>query len=180
MENNNYQELFKEIGGEENFESRFQQLLKTIKAFLVEGEYDDGIQCNERILYHVLLDYYSDIIRLKDFHEILYTKTDKNIAYLIFWFVRRKPIQMNCVSDNEKDIFVNERFACYLLINECIFRDEEGLYNYNLNDEGLKVFDKYMDLLLYYLKYRQLNPQMIELWIESFKLGRYFPINKVV
>ena len=31
--------------------------------------------------------------------------------------------------------------------------------------------DEYIDLLLYYLKYRECNPQVLELMIESFKMG---------
>jgi hypothetical protein len=166
-----YQELMHDVG-EKKFSSRFDELLKTINDFLQEAQYDDNVVCNERILYHVLLDYYSDIRRLKEFHDILHTKTDKVMAYLIFWIVRRKPIQYTKFSEDEKDIFVNERFACYLLINECLWK--EGYYK--INDGEAEQVDAYIDLLLYYFKYRQINPQVIELMIESFKIGRLFPI----
>ncbi|MCM1498867.1 MAG: hypothetical protein NC124_10425 [Clostridium sp.] len=39
------------------------------------------------------------------------------------------------------------------------------------NSKILDDLDKYIDLLLYYFKYRELNPQVIELIIESFKMG---------
>lgn len=170
-----YQELLEQIG-EENFDSRFAELLRQINAFLEEGRYDENIICNERILYHVLLDYYSDIKRLKDFHEIVHTKTDKKFAYLIYWFLRRKPIQIKEFLTDEKDIFVNERFCCYLLMNECLLQSDGGPINTKLSDEEMKKFEKYIDMLLYYFKYRQVNEQMLELIIETFKLGRLFPI----
>lgn len=167
-----YTELLAKIG-EENFSNRFAELEKTINTFLEEAGYEGQFECNERILYHVLLDYYSDIDRLKEFHDIIHTKTDKVMAYLIYWIVRRKPVQFMYNKD-EKDIFVNERFACYLVINECLWKESE----YRLDEDGYEKVDNYIELLLYYFKYRQLNPQVIELMIESFKIGRLFPIHK--
>ena len=70
----------------------------------------DCAECNDRILYHLLLDYYSDIHRLKPFHGIEYTKSDKNIAYLSYWILRRKPIQIDNSVEKDKDIFYSRMF----------------------------------------------------------------------
>lgn len=173
----NYQKLIQDIG-KDNFDSRFAQILNQINDFLEEAGYNDTVQCNERILYHVLLDYYSDIARLKEFHDIKDTKTDKIIAYLIFWIIRRKPIQLGEFSEHEKDIFVNERFACYMLINECLLQPENDMIGAKLGNEEMDKFEKYIDFILYYFKYRQVNAKVIELIIETFKIGRLFPIIK--
>ena len=165
-----YRDLIGEIG-EGNFESRFRNLLDLINKFLKEAEYPaDSVLCNERILYHVLLDYYSDIARLKEFHEIKHTKSDKVVAYLIFWILRRKPIQLKQYSSEEKDIFVNERFACAYLLTECLLESQ----NAQMTDDITDKLDKYIEFILYYFKYRQVNPQVIELVIESFKMGLEF------
>lgn len=177
MEQPNYQKLLADVG-EENFDSRFAELLKQIQVFLEEGKYNEKIVCNERVLYHALLDYYADISRLKDFHDIKHTKTDKKIAYLIYWIARRKPIQITEFLSDEKDIFVNERFCCFLLLNECLLRSGGEYVNTKLDDKDMKVFEKYIDMLLYYFKYRHLNAQMLELVIETFKVGRLFPISE--
>lgn len=161
-----YTELIANVG-KENFESRFHELLDSINKFLSEAKYPDTVICNERILYHVLLDYFSDIARLKEFHKIKHAKSDKVIAYTIYWIVRRKPIQLTEFSDSEYDIFVNERYACNLLLAECLLENDTNI----TKNDVLEQFDKYIDLLLYYFKYRALNPQVIELLIESFKMG---------
>lgn len=161
-----YKDLLEKVG-KDNFESRFHELLNSMNKFLSEAKYPDSIICNERILYHVLLDYYSDIARLKEFHKIKHTKSDKVIAYIIYWILRRKPIQLTEFSDSEYDIFVNERYACNLLLAECLLENDAGI----TNNSVLEQLDKYIDLLLYYFKYRALNPQVIELLIESFKMG---------
>lgn len=166
-----YKDLIKDVGKKE-FDSRFRELLRQITEFLEEAGYQEHVECNERILYHVLLDYYSDIRRLKDFHKIIHTKTDKVMAYLIYWIVRRKPIQFTGFTEMEKDIFVNERFACYLLFAESVM----GNVNKQLNADECAAYKNYVESLLYYFKYRQINPQVIELLIETFKIGRLFPI----
>ena len=35
----------------------------------------------------------------------------------------------------------------------------------------MKKLDDYMEMVLYYFKYRECNPQVVELVIESFKMG---------
>ncbi len=37
--------------------------------------------------------------------------------------------------------------------------------------EDMKKLDDYMEMVLYYFKYRECNPQVVELMIESFKMG---------
>ena len=171
-----YREIIRKLGednferGKEKLESRMKEMQDTIESFLSEAEYPDYVACNDRILYHVILDYFADIVRLKDFHAIEHTKRDKVIAYTVYWFLKRKPIQINEYSEIEKDIFVNERFACSLVIKECLDNAENKV----LSAKDAERFDKYIDMLLYYFKYRQYNPQTIELLIESFKIGRIF------
>lgn len=166
-----YNDLLNEVG-RDAFSSRMKQLLQQINEFLEEAGYSEHVECNERILYHVLLDYYSDIQRLKDFHQIVHTKTDKVMAYLIYWIVRRKPIQFTAFTKDEKDIFVNERFACYLMYSECTF----GKITKKLSPKEHEAYKDYVESLLYYFKYRQINPQTIQLVIETFKVGRLFPL----
>ena len=123
--------------------------------------------CNERIMLNVLLDYYADIFRLKEFHDIQYVRTEKIFAYTAAWIVKRTPQQFIHDTDEEKDIFVNERFAVFLLLNECLLCGEKRF----VAKENKQKLDEYIDLLLYYLKYRECNPQVLELAIESFKMG---------
>ncbi len=165
-----YSELIKKVG-KDNFDNRLMELRKTIDEFLSQAEYPDWVECNNRVLTHALLDYYTDIVRLRDFHSIENVKTDKVVAYLIFWILRRKPIQLTQDSEDERDIFVNERFACTMLLGECLLENMEDV---KLTEDLAKKLGKYIDLLLYYFKYRQYNPQVIELLIESFKMGNSF------
>ncbi len=167
-----YEEIIKRAGGKEVFESLITDVIKQINEFLQIAGYPDSVKCNERILCHALLDYLADIHRLKDFHQIKNTRTEKDTAYIAYWIVRRKPIQFTQYTEEEKDIFANERFACYLILTEGM---SDGI-DRELGEKEIKQYDDYLDFLLYYFKYRQINPQTIELLINTFRVGRMFPL----
>ena len=162
----NYSQFLK---GEQKdkFQSRLEELIKTANIFIDEAGYSEYVRCDERIMMNALLDYTADVHRLKDFHDIELIRTEKIAAYTVSWIIRRKPLQFFKYPEKEKDIFVNERFAAYLIINECL-SDDERKY---IPEQYQKKFIEYTDLLLYYLKYRECNPQVLELAIESFKMG---------
>ena len=119
FEMENYRELIDEVGVDK-FRERFEELQKTAMEFIEIAGFSDVAYCNERILMQVILDYFMDVMRLKEFHSIERIRTEKLFAYTISWIVKRKPIQFRESSDQERDIFVNERFAASLLINECL------------------------------------------------------------
>ena len=166
MESNeyNYNKYIDTPEKKKKFETRLNELIKTANEFIEEAGYSDNVECNERIMLNVILDYYADIDRLKQFHDV------DLVAYTVAWIVRRKPLQFIKYSDVEKDIFVNERFAAYLMINECMAGDSKKY----IDKKYYGQLKEYSDLLLYYFKYRECNPQVIELAIESFKLGMVF------
>lgn len=151
----------------EKFQSRLEELIETANEFINESGYGEYVRCDERIMMNALLDYTADVHRLKEFHDIEFIRTEKITAYTVSWIIRRKPLQFFKYPENEKDIFVNERFAAFLMINECL-DDDNRKY---IPNTYRKKFEEYTNLLLYYLKYRECNPQVLELAIESFKMG---------
>lgn len=163
---NEYSTMVQEIGVDK-FTERFEELKKTANEFIEEAGYGGHVECNERILLNVLLDYWADIFRLKDFHKIEKARTEKVFSYLIAWIIKRKPLQFIHYTKDEKDIFVNERFALFLLLNECLLSGEKKF----VTAESQKQLCTYIEMVLYYFKYRECNPQVIELMIESFKMG---------
>ena len=98
----------------------------------------------------------------------------KNIAYLSYWILRRKPIQIDNSVEKDKDIFINERFVCYMITYECLQQKQKNSVSLKLDTQSVKEYDKYVDLLLYFLKYREYSAQMIELLIETLKIGIMF------
>lgn len=161
-----YNQLINEIG-EKNLQEKYTEILASANKFIEEAGYLKYVECNERILLSLLLDYYADLSRFRDFHGVEWVRTEKSFAYMIYWIVKRKPLQFQCYSEDEKDIFVNERFAVYLLLNECLLCGEKKF----VGKECQQKLDDYINLLLYYFKYRECNPQALEMAITSFKMG---------
>lgn len=164
--NRDYNYIIERVG-QQKFRERLDEMIASADQYIQEAGYGEHVACNERIMLNVLLDYFADIFRLKDFHGIENTRTEKIFAYTAAWIVKRKPLQFIHETDDEKDIFVNERFAVFLILNECLLCGEKKF----VSQENREKLDEYIDLVLYYLKYRECNPQVLELMIESFKMG---------
>lgn len=132
-----------------DYKARFEQLKRTADEFIVKSNFQDTVYCNIRILAQVLLDYLADIERLKEFHKIKKVRSEKIYAYLIAWIVRRKPLQYKADSEVERDIFVNERFATYLMLGEALCCGKDLI-----DEKHLDEYSEYIKLLLYYFKYQ--------------------------
>ena len=72
MESNeyNYNKYIDTPEKKKKFETRLNELIKTANEFIEEAGYSDNVECNERIMLNVILDYYADIDRLKQFHDV--------------------------------------------------------------------------------------------------------------
>ena len=161
FEMENYRELIDEVGVDK-FRERFEELQKTAMEFIEMAGFSETAYCNERILMQVILDYFMDVMRLKEFHSIERIRTEKLFAYTISWIVLRKPIQFRDYSEEERDIFINDRFAAYLLII--------GTKHFVQEAYAEKLVE-YTEMLLYNFKNSQCDPKTLELLIESFKMG---------
>ena len=107
MESNeyNYNKYIDTPEKKKKFETRLNELIKTANEFIEEAGYSDNVECNERIMLNVILDYYADIDRLKQFHDVDLARPTKMVAYTVAWIVRRKPLQFINYSDV---VFVEE------------------------------------------------------------------------
>jgi hypothetical protein len=163
-----YKEVIKKFT-EKRIQERYYRLLESAHAFIRETGYSNQVICNETILVLVVLGYYSDIMRLKDFHKIDRTNDIKILAYETAWLLKRRPLQIKG-SNDQKYAFCNEQFA-YSQITHW-FEKEEGQAGIDaLAHEDLKFFS---NTLFYHLKYRNYDPQTLELMLVSFMAGRKY------
>lgn len=160
----NYSNIIEKVG-EERISERLYALYNLYKKFCTQMGYNDGkdIFMNGRILTHAILDYFTDITRLKNFHNIKLINQDKIIAYESSWILRRKPIQI-LNTKNENVIFINEKFVFTILINHLTRRKIDDLSDF-------PILKSFCDILLYYLKFRDCSPKILEMMISSFKAG---------
>lgn len=157
--------------GEEKIKERFHTIYLEIESYFKNLDIEVDYKIDDIILTHAILDYFSDIRRLKEFHNIKNVNPIKIISYESYWLLRRKPIQIYNKDnvDDDKLAFINEKFvftriAQYLINNNG--RDIDLV-----NSEKSKVFFNYLDSFYYFLKYRNYDAQMLEIMIMGFKAG---------
>ncbi len=159
-----YCDVIKQIG-EDKINDRLCAIHDIYQKFLKESGFKDGtdISLNDRILMHAILDYFTDITRLRNFHDIQWVNQDKIIAYEASWILKRKPIQIMRV-DKEEFIYVNEKFVLEMLINHLTAGRVE---DFSKNE----IVIAYCNILFYYMKYRNCDAKILEIIIASFKAG---------
>jgi hypothetical protein len=167
LESNGYQYLIEKFT-KEKILSRFDYVNNLLKDYIVQNEYENRLIAPQNIVEHIVIDYFVDIDRLKEFQEIEYTNEIKIYAYLAYWMLRHKPLQM--VGDDGQDdlVFVNEEFVTDFL---CSFLfSNPG--NVPYIEEQKEKIDDFIKTLSYHLAYRNYSAQNIELMLLAFQAGR--------
>ena len=161
-----YAYLVKKIGGEE-ISSRYDWVSNLMASFIRKRGYQDRVVISDDILKHVIVDYFVDIDRLIEFQEIESVHSSKIYAYLAFWILRHKPIQI-AVSEGAADLsFVNEEFAS-CLVRSYLFSEPE---NVAILENKRECVVNFVDTMLYYFQYREYSAKSIELMILAFQAG---------
>ena len=154
-------------------QERYQRLLESAQRFIREAGQQNHVECNETMLKLAVLGYYSDIIRLKKFHNIEQENDVKNIAYETSWLLKRRPLQIiqsTEDSNDQKYAFCNEQFA----FSQIMFWFTEGNSDGRINVFVQEELEYFSDALFYHLKYRQCDAQILELMLVSFMAGRKY------
>ena len=160
--------------GRDKVVNRFDVLFRELNIFIESNSLTGLVRIDRTLLANVIIDYFSDIKRLKDFHNSIdRTNSEKVIAYTAYWFLRRRPIQV-LQDDNQQSIkklsTINERFALQYILNYLSER-ERGSHILLRTDVGLRNFNKYM---LYYLIYRLRDAQSLEMILTAFMAGQIY------
>lgn len=95
----------------EKIQSRYDWLNELLLLYIQKRNYQDKVIVSQDILKHVIVDYFVDIDRLKVFQEIELVHSSKIYAYLCFWILRHKPIQLINEENSGDIVFINEDFV---------------------------------------------------------------------
>ncbi len=137
------------------------------ERFYEENNLNGKVYFNDDIFQHCFIDILVDIARLKYFHDISRVNYIKFISYTASWCLKRKPFQMIEGCDEEY-IYVNEKFALTLLLQAGGCYDENA--NYYAEDQNDLI--KGIGQIYYHLKYRNTNPQTLELLLIGLENGK--------
>ena len=167
LDSGNYKYLVKRFGGEE-ISSKYEWLYNLMNDYISAKGYQDKVLISHDVLSHVIVDYFVDVDRLKEFQEIERMHPSKIYAYISFWLLRHKPMQIVVAEKVGELAFINEEFACYL-VRSYLFSEPE---NIPILDNQCEKVDNFVDTLLYYFQYREFSAKNIEIMILAFQAGR--------
>ncbi len=159
------QNVTKELAPRYHMTERFQNLLEQIQEVLVKMGVIDKVSINTDLLGRVVIDYFEDIDRLKEFQGIERANVDKIYSYETFWLLRRHPIQILDSSIGEQFWYINEKVCIAIMIPKML--EEMGVIMTDKNPR----FESFLDLMYYNFKYRIFTQQSLEFMVEAFFCG---------
>ena len=162
-----YQFLLKMFGDKisKRFEVLWSETIIVLKAMGLE----EKVRIDEESFNYAILDYFTDLAKIKEFHNVKKINSSKMYAYEMYWLLRRRPI--HCLVPVKGSYDLNEKVFLGIFIPKIL---EEGGLSYKSEVENTKTrkhIKAFIDLLFYNLKYRQYTPQSLELMIEAFLSG---------
>jgi len=163
--------------GKNEIKKRWNTLCTQLEEFLAENKLSSAAYVNKLLLANVILDFYYDIKRIKEFHGIKKVNSQKIIAYTAYWLLYRKPIQIinpkpdNLQIDIKELATLNERFVLQFILDHLSESDRGGHILDRSENKGLENFSA---MMLYYLQYRFRDAQSLEMIIVSFFAGQIY------
>ncbi len=153
--------------GEEKIRSRYEWLNDLLEDFVNKRKLQDKVVISDDILKHVIVDYFVDIDRLKEFQDIKKVHESKIYAYLSYWLLRHKVFQITVPSQVAELVFINEEFvSCFL--RSYLFSEPESV---SILENQQKKVNSFVETMLYHFRYREYSAKNIELMILAFQAG---------
>jgi len=145
---------------------RFNALWADTVRVIENTGFEDKLRIDEESFQMAIIDYFTDIARLKDFQDIERANVDKIYGYELYWFLRRHPIQI--IEEIPDNFDINEKVAIGVFLPRILAEAGMPYSEEGQNDEFRVRLKAFIDLLFYNLKYRSYTQQSLELMIEAF------------
>lgn len=139
------------------------------EEFYIENHLEGKVYFNDEIFGNCLIDILVDIARLKHFHDIDLVNYIKLISYTASWIIKRKPFQL-IEGIGEGYLYINEKFALSLLLHAVGYFDA----NARIKEDEIDKITKGISTIFYHLKYRNTNPQTLELLLVGIDNGKLY------
>lgn len=170
----------KDSGFKQKFQDTYKMIYVSAHKYAVhmqevaqdKADVSIKIEISEQLLRQALIDAFDDLRRLVSYHPTKDPNPIKEMAYIVYWLIRRKPIRLvsEDVVMNEKlseiartrFLFINEEFGVKLLMNAAFIGKKEKNVCAHIHTEAEKQLKYYKRFLLYYLVYRMDSAKSLE------------------
>lgn len=169
VEYTSYGSLIDKVGLNK-IEERYNKIEGIFQSFLKNAELESIFYLNKRILLIAILDFFSDILRLREYHSIKEINEIKMKAYETSWILRRKPIQVRpeSLAGLPENDYINEQAVFDYLTSYLL--DGQKIESAEIYEEMTGFFDT----LYYYLRFRDCEPRALEMALHAFQVGVCF------
>lgn len=162
-----YEYLIQEFG-EEVLENRFLLIKHAAERSLKDWDIIRYVNISHRAIKNAVIDYFADISRLKNFHEIEKTNFIKVASYTAYWIYKRHPLSVvtdPSIEELKAKPFlhdINEWFCTHLMIS-MIYDSRKPLIKNHEPSEALKKWREFKLTLNYLFVYRIVTLHSLEL-----------------
>jgi hypothetical protein len=125
---------------------------------------DKNVRVDMKSLKMVVLDYFTDIVRLRTFQNIKNPNVEKTYGYTAYWFLREHPLHV--ITESPDCEGINEKFVISYLFPR-VLREEKIPKERDVSPS----LSQLIKLLFYNLKYRVYTQQTLELMLSAFFCG---------
>lgn len=164
------------INPEEKLANRFLFLYSAAQNYIECLMCEEHLYVSQRLTEIIVTDYFADIVRLKQFHNLQLTNDLKTAAYTGYWIARRKPIVFKKDPDDETlrqkpfIMDINEWFAIDVMISIVYDRTKPIQFEPGVRDKYISL----LDTLQYNLSYRVVTPQSLELSLVALDASPHY------
>lgn len=147
---------------EEDILNFWNQLHRQAQGFLYNSKMPPEIYLNTTIYAFCFRNIIADLAKFRDLKVLTSDDNVKLNAYTATWWIRRKPFQQkeNC---SKNFLYVNESFAATLLFQASYLYDKNS-GKYTVGKDKIAIIARQ---LMDYLKFQQLTPQSLELFLNG-------------
>ena len=116
------------------------------------------LDVNRTVLHNVVVSYFDDVNRHKDYHGTTRVDDAKQAAYTMKWIAKLRPIQFTCAVEdvNQELLYINEIYA--LRCGLSFMKISPAILPRPLYDD-----------FLYTLRYRHIDERMLLIWIATLR-----------
>lgn len=145
-----YEHLLSHYGNTDIIKSRLIYWHRACKMVIDKYQLSDIVVVNQDALLRMILCYFTDIVRVKEFHGIDNINESKKYAFGAYWFLKLHPVQVIDPTASGCCSFINERIVLNIVASEF------------LSGKGDSSKD-YLRHLFHHLKYREYTSRTLEL-----------------
>ncbi len=188
----------KEPDLKQKFQDTYKMIYESAKNYAVhmqevareKANMPTKIEISEQLLRQSLIDAFDDLLRLTNYHPTKEPNPIKEMSYIVYWLMRRKPIRLvsedivvsGKLSDMARTrfLFINEEFGVKLLINSAFIGKREKSVCEHIHDEAEKQLKYYKRFLLYYLVYRMESAKSLEAMMLGCTIHPIWEVDPVI